>query len=110
MLAMAGTLTTASTLSPIIFCFLSQLATLQTLKDELHAAIPHPENVGRIPLPTLKALPYLTTVIKERLRLSYGASCRPALIEPDNATVFTDNGAGKKWAIPAKHQGAVRAC
>ena len=101
MLVMAGTLTTASTLELITFWLLSQPATLQKLKDELHAAIPKPDDVCSIPLPTLEALPYLTAVIKEGLRLSYGVSCRLARIDPDHDMVFTDKSTGKEWMIPA---------
>ncbi len=101
MLVMAGTLTTVSTLELITFWLLSDPATLRKLKDELSAAIPNPSDVGSIPLPTLEALPYLTAVIKEGLRLSYGVSCRLARIDPDHAIVFTDKDTGKEWVIPA---------
>lgn len=101
MLVMAGTLTTSATLELIMFWLLSQPATLQKLKEELTAAIPNLEAVGSIPLPTLEGLPYLTAVIKEGLRLSYGVSCRLARIDPDNAIIFTDKDTGKKWVIPA---------
>lgn len=101
MFVMAGTLTTASTLELIQFWLLSQPDTLRKLKDELSAAIPNPDDVGHIPLSTIEALPYLTAVIKEGLRLSYGVSCRLQRIDPDNALMFTDKYTGKQWSIPA---------
>ncbi|KAH7136179.1 cytochrome P450 [Dendryphion nanum] len=101
MVVMAGTLTTASTLELIHFWLLSQPDTLLKLKRELRSAIPNPEDIGKIPLPTIEALPYLTAVIKEGLRLSYGVSCRLQRIDPDNTLEFIDKTVGKKWAIPA---------
>lgn len=101
MVVMAGTLTTASTLEVIQFWLLSQPDTLQKLKEELKKAIPNPEDIGKIPLPTIEALPYLTAVIKEGLRLSYGVSTRLQRIDPNNTLMFTDKYTGKEWAIPA---------
>lgn len=98
---MAGTTTTAWTLEVIHFWLLAQPDTLQKLKDELKAAIPNSNDVGQIPLSTIEALPYLTAVIKEGLRLSYGVSGRLQRIDPDNTLVFTDETTGKQWQIPA---------
>ena len=101
MFVMAGTLTTSWTFEVIHFWLLSQPNTLRKLKDELNAAIPDPDDVGHLPLSTLMALPYLTAVIKEGLRLSYGASARLQRIDPDNALLYTDKNTGKEWQIPA---------
>ena len=101
MFVMAGTTTTAWTLEVIHFWLLSQPKTLRKLKDELKAAITNPDDVGHVPLPAIEALPYLTAVIKEGLRLSYGVSTRLARIDPDNPLLFTDNHTGKQWQIPA---------
>ncbi|CAI6331170.1 unnamed protein product [Periconia digitata] len=101
MVVMAGTLTTAAALEVISFWLLSQPDTLQKLKDELSAAIPVPTEASNVPLPTLEALPYLTAVIKEGMRLSYGVSTRLQRIDPNNTMTYTDKDTGKSWAIPA---------
>jgi cytochrome P450 len=101
MVVMAGTLTTAAALEIIHFWLLSQPKTLQKLKNELTIAIPNSAEASKTPLPTLEALPYLTAVVKEGLRLSYGVSTRLQRIDPNNDLVFTDKETGKKWAIPA---------
>ncbi|KAG6354277.1 hypothetical protein INS49_004882 [Diaporthe citri] len=102
MAVMAGTLTTAMTLDTIMYWLLAQPETLRKLKEELHRAIPVARDIGSTPLATLEGLPYLTGVIKEGLRLSYGASMRLQRIDPDNAIMFTDKKTGKEWTIPAK--------
>lgn len=101
MFVMAGTTTTAWTFEVIHFWLLSQPDTLRKLKDELKAAIPNPADVGHVPLSTIEALPYLSAIIKEGLRLSYGASTRLQRIFPDTHLAFTDKTTGKKWQIPA---------
>jgi cytochrome P450 len=101
MLVMAGTLTTSGVLEVVAFWLLSQPDTLKTLKDELSAAIPNPNDIGTIPLPTLEALPYLTAVIKEGIRLVYGSSSRLQRIDPDNDLVYKDKKTGKEFVIPA---------
>ncbi|KAI1760614.1 cytochrome P450 [Hypoxylon sp. FL1150] len=99
---MAGTLTTASTLELIIFWLLTQPKTLQSLKKELCTAMPSVNDVGKVSLATLESLPYLTAVIKEGLRLSYGLSARSQRIDPDKSIVFADKQTGKEWVIPPK--------
>ncbi|KAF2275384.1 cytochrome P450 monooxygenase [Westerdykella ornata] len=102
MMVMAGTLTTAATLELITFWLLSQPETLRKLKEELLNVMPSADDVGKIPLPTLEGLPYLTAVIKEGLRLSYGVSTRLQRIDPDNSIVYKDKKTGKEWVIPPK--------
>ena len=97
---MAGTLTTAWVLEVTTFHLLSNPSILRTLKAELSTTIPSPNDIGAIPLPTLESLPYLTAVIKEGLRLTYGVSCRLARIDPDNSIPFTDKETGKTYSIP----------
>lgn len=48
------------------------------LRAELEEAIPDPKIIP--PLPSLEKLPYLSAVIQEGLRLSYGVSGRPPRI------------------------------
>ena len=102
MAVMAGTLTTAMTLEVIMYWLLAQPDTLRKLKEELHRAIPLARDIHSVPLITLEGLPYLSAVIKEGLRLSYGASMRLQRIDPDNAIIFKDRKSGKEWVIPAK--------
>jgi len=102
MAVMAGTLTTSMTLETIMYWLMAQPDTLRTLKEELHLAIPLASELASVPLAVLEGLPYLTAVIKEGLRLSYGASMRLQRIDPDNAINFTDKNSGKEWTIPAK--------
>ncbi|KAJ2983507.1 hypothetical protein NUW58_g6236 [Xylaria curta] len=101
-LVMAGTLTTASAMELITFWLLKQPETLRKLKDELRAVMPSVSHIGKIPLAKLEALPYLTAVIKEGLRLSYGVSTRMQRIDPDKPIVFTDKATGQEWIIPPK--------
>ncbi|KAF2728852.1 cytochrome P450 [Polyplosphaeria fusca] len=101
-IVMAGTLTTASTLELITFWLLSQPETLRKLKQELRLVVPAIQDVGKVPLATLEALPYLTAVIKEGLRLSYGLSTRSQRIDPENSLVFVDKKTGKEWIIPPR--------
>jgi cytochrome P450 len=98
---MAGTLTTAWVLEVTTYHLLSTPTILSKLKTELTAAIPSPNDIGSIPLPTLESLPYLNAVMKEGLRLSYGTSCRLGRIDPDNAVMFRDKGSGREYVIPA---------
>lgn len=82
----AGTETTAWTLSVILCYLLSQPATLSNLERELAPVIRDPKN-----LPTwavLEKLPYLSAVILEGLRLSYGVATRLQRISPDEPLYF----------------------
>ncbi|KAI0408575.1 cytochrome P450 [Xylaria palmicola] len=101
-LVMAGTLTTASTLELMTFWLLKQPETLRKLKNELRTVMPSVSDVGKVPLATLEALPYLTAIIKEGLRLSYGVSTRLQRIDPDKPVVFKDRKTGREWIIPPK--------
>ena len=102
MLVMAGTLTTAMTLEVIIFWLLKKPDVLRKLKDELRTAIPTHQDIGTLSMPQLESLTYLSAVIKEGLRLSYGASARLQRVDPDNEILFTDKDNGKQYVIPPK--------
>ncbi|KAH9905663.1 cytochrome P450 [Xylariomycetidae sp. FL2044] len=102
MAVMAGTLTTSLTFETIMDWLMAQPDTLRKLKDELKSVVPSASGIGSVRLNTSEGLPYLLAVIKEGLRLSYGASMRLQRIDPDSAIVFTDRNSGKEWAIPAK--------
>ncbi|RDW75998.1 cytochrome P450-1 [Coleophoma crateriformis] len=95
-IAIAGTETTAWTLSVITFHLLRNPAILQKVKEELRDAIPDPDVPQSIKM--MEQLPYLTAVITEGLRLSMGTSNRQERVCPDEVLVFTDG--DKMWNIP----------
>ncbi|KAF3033879.1 hypothetical protein E8E12_002177 [Didymella heteroderae] len=84
--------TTANALNAILFHLLANRRTWNALKTELRAAIPHPDSAPD--LPALEALPYLSGVVHEGLRLSHGLSCR-------NARLAHSPLRYKDWVIPA---------
>jgi cytochrome P450 len=88
----AGILTTAHTLKVTSFHILANPEIFKKLRAELasvqpNAAIP-------IPLQKLEQLPYLTGIVNEGLRMSYGVSTRLARISPDAPLTF------HSWSIP----------
>lgn len=96
-MVIAGTLTTAWTLSVATYYLLAQPGVLRTLKDELSSAIPDTTSFPDIT--ALEQLPYLKACIKESLRLSYGVSHRLQRVSPEKPMLFND---GKKdWYIAA---------
>ncbi|RAK87019.1 cytochrome P450 [Aspergillus costaricaensis CBS 115574] len=94
----AGTETTAWALSVITYFLLKQPDTLSRLRAELVSSISDP--IAPVGIEVLEQLPYLTAVIHEGLRLSYGVVGRLARISPDDALVFHDGKRGKDWVIP----------
>ncbi|KAI1122577.1 trichodiene oxygenase [Nemania abortiva] len=79
--------TTASVLRPILFHVFSNPVILQRLRDEL-------QYIETTELKTLEQLPYLTSVLKEGLRLGGGTSTR--LQRVSERDLFYG-----KWRIPA---------
>ena len=80
-------MTTAAALSEITFHLLRQPAELKKLKDELSKATP---NAFELPeVAKLEQLPYLTSVIKEGLRLSSGISTRLQRIATEETLLYT---------------------
>lgn len=75
----AGTETTAHALACTTFHVLNDVAVLRALKAELATA------GDEAALQTLEQLPFLTAVILEGLRLSYGVATRLPRISPDQA-------------------------
>lgn len=94
----AGTGTTSWALSVATFHLLSNPSILQKLKYELHTAIPDPSTPPSISF--LQNLPYLSAVIQEGLRLSYGVSSRLERVSPDEPLVFHDDTGDRDWVIP----------
>ncbi|KAL1856024.1 hypothetical protein Plec18170_003892 [Paecilomyces lecythidis] len=93
----AGTLTTSWALCVAIYHLLAKPELLSKLKEELRTAIP--DRNTRLLLPQLERLPYLTGIIQEALRLSYGVASRLQRISPDKALIFSEP-KGKTWVIP----------
>ncbi|KAL4803097.1 cytochrome P450 [Aspergillus unguis] len=84
----AGAETTAKAMAYILFYLHDEPALLQKLKDELATLCDDPSLVE------LEQLPYLTGVMLEGVRLSYGVSSRLPRIAPYNALKYKD------WTIP----------
>lgn len=96
LLCVAGTPTTAAAMTVAVFHLLQSPGQLQKLVNELKLAIPDSRAV--VSTQALEALPYLTSVIQESLRLSYGVSTRLQRVAPNETMTFND---GKKdWTIP----------
>ncbi|CAL8578962.1 hypothetical protein XPA_004726 [Xanthoria parietina] len=74
-LLIAGSETTAFTMSTITYHVLANPTTLVKLRAALRQAIPDP-NALPLPLGQLEAIPYLYACVQEGLRLAYGTSNR----------------------------------
>ncbi|KAK0117766.1 hypothetical protein ONS95_012092 [Cadophora gregata] len=90
----AGSHTVAWTLTVGSFHILSNPQILSTLRAELSTVKREGETLNSI-LTQLEKLPFLTGVVKESLRLSYGVSLRLPRIDPEKPMHFHD------WVIPA---------
>ena len=88
----AGTVTTAHTLSILIYHILSNPEILARIRSEIKTTLPDVQTKPK--WQQLEQLPYLTAVITEGLRLSYGASHRLQRVFPDTALQY------KNWTIP----------
>jgi cytochrome P450 len=93
----AGTGTTAWALSVTVYYLLTNPSVLSQLKCELITAIP--DLSISTSLATLENLPYLTGVVREGLRLSYGPG-RHERIAPSEDLIFVDPTANKEWIVP----------
>ena len=91
-LTAAGTLTTAHMLSGTTYHILNNPPILSRLMAELETAFPDADTACS--LQALEKLPYLSAVISEGLRLSYGTIHRLQRVHPDNALTYRD------WIIP----------
>ena len=88
----AGTLTSTHMLSMTTYHVLTNPSILSTLLAELEEAIPDVSMA--CPLQSLEQLPYLSAIINEGLRISYGSVHRLQRVHPENALTFRD------WIIP----------
>ena len=89
----AGTLTTAHMLAITSYHIMKNPAIQKNLMTELESAMPDPNHCPG--MQTLEQLPYLSAVVHEGLRLSYGVLHRLSRVHPDRALQFG------KWTIPA---------
>lgn len=88
--------TIAFAMTVLTYHILANPAILRKLKLELQAAIPDPDiNMEHA---ALEKLPYLTAVIKEGIRLSYGSTARLPRV-PYEPLIFKEG--GKEWVIPS---------
>ena len=94
----AGTLTTSWALSVATYHLLATPRVLAKLKIELKTTLPDPGVT--VALPVLERLPYLTAVVQEAVRLSYGVASRLQRVSPEKPLVFYDSHSGQKWVIP----------
>ncbi|KAI9795009.1 MAG: hypothetical protein M1816_000029 [Peltula sp. TS41687] len=88
----AGQVTTTHYLKTTTFHILDNPDVLHQLKAELEAAIPDPEKIP--PLQQLERLPYLSAVVSEGFRRSYGVPHRLQRVSPKAPLVYHD------WIIP----------
>ncbi|KAJ9665810.1 hypothetical protein H2201_004118 [Coniosporium apollinis] len=91
----AGTVTTSHTLATTVYHLLSAPSKLSRLRSEL-ATLTNPTEPSRpLTWTQLEHLPYLSAIVSEGLRLSYGVSHRLQRVSPDAALRYGD------WVIPA---------
>lgn len=88
----AGTVTTAHTLEVIFFHLLSEPTMLARLQEELASAS---KNNKSLRWDDLANISYLSAIVSEGLRLSFGVSHRLQRISPDLPLQYKD------WTIPA---------
>jgi cytochrome P450 len=97
-LTIAGTDTTASTLSALTFHVLNDVTIFRRLREELETVMP---DAGQSPDPAkLSTLPYLNALIEETLRLYPSGTHRQDRVAPNDDLIFTHPD-GKQSIIPA---------
>ena len=89
----AGTETTAWSLSVILYHVLANPAIHERLQAELKGVFEI--EAGKPTCNQLEKLPYLSAVVSEGLRLSFGVTTHLQRVSPDLPMVFKD------WTIPA---------
>ena len=89
---LAGSETTARTLGVAVYHTLANPYIVQRLKEELKAVMPHPDSSVKIKV--LENLPWLTSVVKESLRIGRITDHRLCLIPTDEALKYQD------WIFP----------
>ncbi|KAK5292441.1 putative P450 monooxygenase [Cryomyces antarcticus] len=87
----AGTVTTAWTLTTICYHILATPSILRRLRNELRGLYSSSDpSSSALSWQTLEHLPYLSAVVAEGLRLSYGVSHRLQRVSPDTALRLGD--------------------
>ncbi|KAH7407904.1 cytochrome P450 [Cadophora sp. MPI-SDFR-AT-0126] len=94
----AGSETTSWTLATCMVYLLSNPDMMRTLREELKGVLKD-GTIDDVSVAELESCPYLTAVIKESLRLSYGISGRLYRVSPDKDQVFKDG--EREWILPA---------
>lgn len=96
----AGTVTTAATLSTILVHLLEQPEKFRLLREELQRAMPDPTTP--VDLVTIEQLPYLSAIVNEGLRIASGVSTRLPRIDKEQPTYFVDRfkEVDKRYCIP----------
>ena len=89
----AGQVTTAHYLKTTSYHLLANPDILRKLKAELASAMP--DAASPAPLQKLEQLPYLSAVVLEGFRISYGVTSRLQRVSPDAPLAFDG------WTIPA---------
>lgn len=88
----AGTITTSWTLCIAMYYLMTNPHILAKLRSELSSAMPEPTGTGtnmHVPLATVENLPYLSAVLQETLRISYGCTSRLSRLAPDEVLTYT---------------------
>ncbi|RAK99286.1 cytochrome P450 [Aspergillus ibericus CBS 121593] len=83
-----GTESPANALSVAAFHLYNDKSIIRKLREELQPVMPCAGD--SVPLADLEQLPYLTGVVNEALRLSYGLVSRPPRVAPDEALTYGD--------------------
>src|SRR5436305_6382472 len=89
----AGQVTTAHFLKMTSFHILANPEILRELKEELILVMPSDGSLP--PISKLEKLPYLSAVVSEGFRKSYGVTQRLPRVSPDAPLIYKD------WVIPA---------
>lgn len=93
----AGTETTAWTLAVISFYLVHNRALLTELQDAIELG--NPTSLEVLPWRMLEQIPYVTAIILEGLRLTYGVATRLARVAPDE-TLYFQTDSEVKFVIP----------
>ena len=86
----AGSATTSLALALATYYILTDPLIFDKLMTELTTAMPDPHHQSILPLLELEKLPYLSAVILEVLRISYGASHRLQRVSPEESFRYHD--------------------
>lgn len=86
----AGATTASNALALATYYIITDPRILNTLMTELNTTRPDPHHQPILPLIELEKLPYLSAVVLEALRISYGVSHRLQRISPEESFCYHD--------------------